>query len=114
MAILKIEELRGMDASTLAGRLRDLKAELSSEHGVIAAGGRPGNPGRIRELRRTIARIHTVACQRKIDLAAEEEKLSPLPPVDKEAGKPKAKKEAPAKEEKRKAGREEKPAEKKK
>ena len=81
MPIIRFEELKEMDAPTLAGKLRDLRFELYSDYGVISAGGRPSNPGRISEIRKTIARIHTVARQKNIDIAAEELKLVPTPPA---------------------------------
>ncbi|MEM2907875.1 MAG: 50S ribosomal protein L29 [Candidatus Hadarchaeales archaeon] len=49
---MSIEEMRA--------KLRELRAELARERAVAAAGGSLENPGRIRELRRTIARILTI------------------------------------------------------
>ena len=42
-----------------------LLAILLHERGVVTAGGAPEKPGRIREIRRTIARIKTVQKERK-------------------------------------------------
>ncbi len=41
-------------------QLDDLTAELLRERALISAGGAPENPGKSKELRRTIARIHTI------------------------------------------------------
>jgi large subunit ribosomal protein L29 len=41
-------------------KLQELRRELMHERGVSAMGGAPPNPGRIRSLRRQIARIMTV------------------------------------------------------
>jgi len=41
-------------------RLSELREELMHELGMSAMGGAPPNPGRIRSLRRQIARILTV------------------------------------------------------
>lgn len=60
MAILRPDEIRDMSDSELEEQLNDLQLELSQERGQIAVGGFPENPGRIREIRRTIARIKTV------------------------------------------------------
>ena len=60
MAIIRMKEMRELDDSTLEKKLGDLRSELNSELGFIAAGGRASNPGRIKEIRRTIARILTV------------------------------------------------------
>ena len=40
--------------------LEDLETELLNAEAVKAAGGMPDSPGRIKELRRTIARIKTI------------------------------------------------------
>jgi len=39
--------------------------DLIRERGIIATGGAPENPGRIREIRRTIARIKTIMHERR-------------------------------------------------
>lgn len=63
MAIIKKKQLKQMSDADLAGRLGELRLELAKERGQIAIGGTPANPGRIKELKRTIARILT---QKKI------------------------------------------------
>ena len=40
-------------------RLNELRLELAKEKGQIAIGGSPSNPGRIKEIKKTIARILT-------------------------------------------------------
>ncbi len=40
-------------------RLSELRLELAKERGQIAIGGSASNPGKIREIKRTIARILT-------------------------------------------------------
>jgi large subunit ribosomal protein L29 len=40
--------------------MNQLKSELSTELGAVSSGTKPENPGRIKELKRTIARILTV------------------------------------------------------
>ncbi len=64
MAIIRKKEMREMDDVTLEKKLGDLKSELYSELGFIAAGGKASNPGRIREIRKTIARILTLRRER--------------------------------------------------
>lgn len=54
-----------MTESDLLKRLDELKLELAKERGQIAIGGSPTNPGRIREIRKTIARILTEMKRRK-------------------------------------------------
>ncbi len=60
MAILHTQEIRDMTPAERESELADLETELLNEKAVKAAGGMPENPGRIKELRRTIARIKTI------------------------------------------------------
>ncbi len=46
-------------------QLDDLTAELLRERALVSAGGAPENPGKSKELRRTIARIHTIIAEQK-------------------------------------------------
>ncbi len=41
-------------------QLQQLKSELAREQAAVSSGTRPDNPGRIREIRKTIARILTI------------------------------------------------------
>ena len=71
MAILYPDELRDMTPAERAAELEELETELLNEKAVQAAGGQPENPGRIKELRRTIARIKTIQ-REEGDLESEE------------------------------------------
>lgn len=64
MAIFKIDEIRNMNQEEIVEELRKLQSELIRERGIVTAGGAPEKPGRIRDLRRTIARIKTVQTER--------------------------------------------------
>ncbi len=44
-------------------QLDELTAELLRERALISAGGAPENPGKSKELRRTIARLHTIIAE---------------------------------------------------
>lgn len=57
--------MRDMDVSELRNQLSDLRKELVEERGQIEVGGFAENPGRIKEMRRTVARIHTVINERE-------------------------------------------------
>jgi len=70
MAILRMKEIVELEDSKLESKLLELKKELHAELGSVAAGGRASNPGRIKELRRTIARIKTVMTKRKLAKAS--------------------------------------------
>ena len=65
MAIFKIDEIRNMNAEEIAEELHKLESELIRERGIVTAGGAPEKLGRIRDLRRTVARIKTVQTERK-------------------------------------------------
>lgn len=59
MAIIRSKELAKMSEDEKAKRLKELTMELAKEKSNVAIGGAVKNPGRIREMRRTIARIKT-------------------------------------------------------
>ncbi|MGQ9551353.1 MAG: 50S ribosomal protein L29 [Candidatus Bathycorpusculaceae bacterium] len=60
MPILRVKEIRGMSSEERSKKLRELRTELSRLKTMIAAGGAVENNARIRELRKTIARILTI------------------------------------------------------
>ena len=81
MALLRTKEIRAMDVATREKKLRELRDELMHERGVAAMGGAPPNPGKIRALRKNIARIHTIQSEEAAPgaLAA-----APVPPKGQE------------------------------
>ncbi len=60
MAILKMREIRKMSREERERRLRELRTELIRLRTMVKAGGAIEKPARIREIKRTIARILTV------------------------------------------------------
>lgn len=60
MAILRVDEIRNMSREERLDELDSLNNELIRERAIASAGGAPENPGRIGEIRRTIARIKTI------------------------------------------------------
>ena len=60
MALMKMHELRELSSDELEERLKQLKDDLMHERGVAAMGGAPASPGKIRALRKNIARIKTI------------------------------------------------------
>jgi large subunit ribosomal protein L29 len=65
MAILKVKQIREMKPEELAKKLSELKLELAKEHGNVKMGRPVKNPGKIHELKRTIARLTTIKHQTK-------------------------------------------------
>ncbi|MCD6455378.1 MAG: 50S ribosomal protein L29 [Methanophagales archaeon] len=74
MSIFRIDEIRKMSERERKEELESLRMDLMRERGIIATGGAPENPGRVREIRRTIARIKTVAGELKQEPGRETEK----------------------------------------
>lgn len=62
---MKTKEIRAMSVEERAAKLKELQNELMHERGTAAMGGAPANPGRIRALRTSIARILTVMTEEK-------------------------------------------------
>lgn len=58
--MLSASEIREMDSADRQERLNELRHELMQERGVQAMGGSTPNPGKIRTIRRQIARILTI------------------------------------------------------
>ncbi|AEH06749.1 50S ribosomal protein L29 [Methanothermococcus okinawensis] len=65
MAILKASDIREMNISEMNEKLAELKKELMKENANKATGGSPSNPGKIKEIKRTIARIYTIMNEKK-------------------------------------------------
>jgi large subunit ribosomal protein L29 len=60
MPILRMDDIRDMDVEERQERLQELRTELIKIKTMIRAGGSVENPGRVKALRKTIARILTV------------------------------------------------------
>ncbi len=65
MAIFRSQEVRQLSDVELGEQMEKLRLELVQHYGKVSAGGATENPGRIRELRRTIARMLTEQNRRK-------------------------------------------------
>lgn len=58
--VLKAKEIRELTPEDRIEKLKELKEELMHERGVSAMGGSPPSPGKIRQIRTSIARILTI------------------------------------------------------
>ncbi|MDO9522910.1 MAG: 50S ribosomal protein L29 [Methanocorpusculum sp.] len=65
MAIFRAKEVAQFSDTELIENEQKLKIELIQNYGKVSAGGAPENPGKIREVRRTIARIKTEQTKRQ-------------------------------------------------
>jgi len=67
MPILRLKEIRDMSPEDRNKKLGELKTEVLRLKTMIRAGGTVENPFRIRELRKTIARILTIENEQKTE-----------------------------------------------
>ena len=72
MAILKKKDIRKLDNKESDKKLDEFRLELSKERAKIDIGASVTSPGRIKELRKTIARILTMG--REKSKSSEEKK----------------------------------------
>ena len=67
---MKSKEVLALNDADTQAKLVELKKAVAKEKGLVASGTRPENPGKIRVMRRTIARILTFRHQREQKLEA--------------------------------------------
>ncbi|MDD3753939.1 MAG: 50S ribosomal protein L29 [Methanobacterium sp.] len=60
MVILRSKEIREMEMGEIQKKLEELQSEYSNNISKSAAAGVYENPGKIKELKRTIARVKTI------------------------------------------------------
>jgi len=65
LPILRKRELKQMLPEEREKKLTELRTELVHLRTMVASGGTVENPGRIKELRRTIARLLTIEAEQK-------------------------------------------------
>ena len=58
--VINAKEIREFTPEERREKLEELKRELMHERGVAAMGGSPASPGKIRQIRMTIAKLLTV------------------------------------------------------
>ncbi|UCD26250.1 MAG: 50S ribosomal protein L29 [Candidatus Bathyarchaeota archaeon] len=60
MPILRTRDIRSMSSRQREEKISELRTELARLRTMVKAGGSVDNPSRVRELRKTIARILTI------------------------------------------------------
>jgi large subunit ribosomal protein L29 len=65
MAILRAHDVHQLSDIELQEQMGKLRMELVQHYGKVSAGGATENPGHIKELRRTIARLMTEQNRRR-------------------------------------------------
>ena len=68
MPILRMSQIREMSSEDKQRRLEEYRTELSKVNTMIKAGGSIENPGRVKALKKTIARILTVIREEEISV----------------------------------------------
>ena len=63
---LRSSEIRDMSNDERKKQLLELRSELMNEKGIASMGGQPNSPGRMRALKRQIARIETIIREKKV------------------------------------------------
>jgi len=81
--IMRMKEIAEMTPEAREQRLIDLRVELARIRTMIKAGGAVENPTRVRQLRKTIAKILTVQTEQNLGIR----KAAPV--SEKKAAKPK-------------------------
>ena len=97
MAILRASDVREKDDVELESHLSELRKNLMKIRGGLASGGIPEDVGKVREIKKTIARILTIQHEKKLGIKREVKKITPAEKKEKAAEKPKevAEKEKP-------------------
>lgn len=65
MAILRLKDIRDLSSEKRKEKVTEFLTELARLKTMVEAGGSIDNPTRIRELRKTIARILTIESEEK-------------------------------------------------
>ncbi len=64
MALIRKSKLKEMTLNDMEQELKKTRSELQSENASRATGGKPKSPGRVRQLRRLVARLTTLMRQK--------------------------------------------------
>jgi large subunit ribosomal protein L29 len=74
MPILRLKNIRKMSSEERLKNHSELRLELAKLKTMVRAGGAVEKPGKIRELRKTIAQLLTVENEYKLGIRVEKEK----------------------------------------
>lgn len=62
---MKFKELKKMDKNGLESKIVDLRKDLMKLNAQVATGTTPENPGKIRSIKKTLAKIYTIQNEKK-------------------------------------------------
>jgi large subunit ribosomal protein L29 len=63
---MKAKDIAKMGKAEIEAKLIETKQELAKERATVASGTRSDNPGKIRKLRRDIAKMITIITQKEV------------------------------------------------
>lgn len=66
MALLRKKEMKAMAPKDMPKKIEELRLEIAKEKAQISVGAAPKNTGKLREMKKTIARLLTEMNSRKI------------------------------------------------
>jgi large subunit ribosomal protein L29 len=66
MATIRIKQIKEMSQEELVKKIGELRLDLFKEMGNVKMGRPIKNPGRIREIKRTISRLLTIKRQKSV------------------------------------------------
>ena len=72
---MKSKEIRGMDKNTLNEKMLELKKDLIKLNAQVAIGTALKNPGQVRKIKKTIARILTISSGKKIKKVKQQQEV---------------------------------------
>lgn len=67
MAIIKKSELKNISKESIEGKMKELKKELMKYNSQRAVGTAIENPGKIKEIRRSIAKLLTIQNNKQLN-----------------------------------------------
>ena len=70
---MKIKEIRNMDTASLNEKLIELKKELVKVNAQVAIGTALKNPGQVRVIKKTLARILTLSTEKDVEKSKQSE-----------------------------------------
>ena len=73
---MKAKEIRSSEKTTLNDKLIELKKELVKTNAQIAIGTAIKNPGQVKKIKKTIARIITIQHEKKSKVNTQKSKIS--------------------------------------
>lgn len=87
MAILRSDEIRKMEEKDLSAKLGELKIELAKEKANIRIGASVTSPGRMKGIKKTIARVETIKREKLLKLKSQKETKASAKKPEEKAGK---------------------------